>query len=185
MRYLKWIFLAIALIGLTGCGLVESVFGPPKRDAEDLDDLTLYVNKMDEEAGITLENSDLYQNLQHYTDANPLEGEPNEVMFIIQEVYTFEDGKNHLVFLVENRYARPIEDVEITVTLGEEDSGYIFEKEKLKISAQDYGPIKSDGAIPYYVELDDDQFETYKVLDQLDQDDIEFELDKLKFDYAD
>lgn len=181
MRKIKFIAIVILLALLTGCGLVESVFGPPKRDAEDIEDLTISVNKSDEEEDITLENSEVYEDLVAYADRYPLQGEPNEFSFMMRDVYTLDDGKDYIVFLAENRFAREIENIEVNVTLGLEDGDYILSDDTVKLTKEEYGGLKSDHGTAFYLEVDADDIEIAR---ELEEDNVDFQLKDLTFDYV-
>lgn len=181
MKKSKFIGIIILLALLTGCGLVESVFGPAKRDAEDIEDLSISVNKSDEEEGLTLDNSEVYEDLVAYAEHFPQQSEPNEVTFMMRDVHTLDDGKDYLVFLAENRFAREIENIEVDMTLGLEDGDYIVSGETLKLTKEEYGTLKSDYGTAFYLEVDEEDIEIAK---ELDENNVDFQLTNLSFDYV-
>src|SRR5699024_10598690 len=94
----------LALLFISGCSFEFS--GGSSKEKEPL---TLQIAKVDEEEGYTIEDSQLYTELESFIEENPKQGTTNEFSMFVIDV--FEDaGQSQLLLLVVNRLDEPSKD---------------------------------------------------------------------------
>ena len=112
-------------------------------DYADVDDmvgeLSLQVLKEDEEAGIKIDNNELYQVLQAEIEANPLMGDPDDLSLFPYDIVEYEDGSAAILFLVINRLEHPIENLFMVLTFGNDEGDYIFDETSVDLPQEYMG----------------------------------------------
>lgn len=146
---------------------------------EDDEALKLQVTKVDEDAGITIDNNDIYKELNNLVKENPEQGDPND--FSVYVVNTLENDEGfHLVLLAINRLDLPVMNISFKYTLGKDTGEYLFEKEPVALAEKDFGSIQVNHAMPFTLEVTEEQLELMQEIDPSNQ---VVEFDDFKFDY--
>ncbi|MFB1051951.1 hypothetical protein [Paraliobacillus sp. JSM ZJ581] len=149
--------------------------------SDDVQDLKLQIQKADKEAGITVENSELYSYLDEVVKADPKGGIPNDFSLFPNDIVANEDGSSSILFIAVNRLRAPIKSIYFDLTLGIKDGGYIFENEPVLLDEEYIGVIEKDSAIPFLIEINQADEALFTELTeeninmQIDNPDIEFE----------
>lgn len=154
------------------------------KDVSDSDkqEVTLQVLKQDEEEGLTIENSELYQAIQAEVEADPLMGEPNDLSLFPFDIVEFEDGSSSLMFLVINRLDKPIQNLVFNLTFGNgEDKSYIFEDHQVDLPEDYLGVLEKDGVVPILLEIEK---EDEALFAELTMDNVLLELENVGIDFV-
>lgn len=145
------------------------------------DELTLQITKVDEEAGIVMEENPGYQMLNDVVEENPTLGEDDDFsMFSIDSEQDLGDGTKDILFLGINRLDKPIKNIQFNFTLGTTDGDYVWEDIPVSIDEDVFGSIKPNHAMPILLEATDEQFEIYTTINEENQ---VFEMDNFTFDW--
>ena len=117
----------LATLILTGCNMSDGAEGGLKKETKDPQPLTLQVLKMDEEAGITLDNNDVYKEISEIVSENPDLGIVNDFSIQILDVVENVDGTyDTLAFLAINRLDEPLKNINFEYTLGNDEDDICF-----------------------------------------------------------
>ena len=142
--------------------------------------LQLKVTKVDEDAGVTIEDDKNYQSLNEIVKNNPQLGTPND--FSLHPI-TFDgdstQGMQTLFFLGINRIDKPIKNLNFDITLGTDQGDYVWHKMNVDVSEDIIGVFEPNQAIPILLDITEEQFEVYK---SLTDENIIFELDDFTFE---
>jgi len=138
-------------------------------DYADVDDmvgeLSLQVLKEDEEAGIKIDNNELYQVLQAEIEANPLMGDPDDLSLFPYDIVEYEDGSAAILFLVINRLEHPIENLFMVLTFGNDEGDYIFDAISVDLVEEYMGVLEVDGVIPIFLQVEAKDVDLFYTLD--------------------
>lgn len=148
--------------------------------ADDEQGLSLQVTKVDEEAGITIEDDPNYQHLNDLVEANPELGANNDFsLFSIESDGNFNEDVTEVLFLGINRLDEPIKNIKFDFTLGSTDGDYVWEEEPVQLPEDVFGAIKTDHAMPVLLEVTDEQFEIFNTITEENQ---IFEMENFTYD---
>lgn len=145
------------------------------------EDLTLQLLKVDEEDGITIDDNEIYQAIQAEIDSDPKMGVPNDFSLFPFDVVYFDDGGITLLFLAINRLDKPIRNMAFDLTLGNEDGDYIFEDTEVDLPENLIGTLEVDGAIPFYLDITEEDEELFYTLDQ---ENVLLNMENFKIDFV-
>ncbi len=141
--------------------------------------LKLQVLKGDQEAGVTLENSELYRELNKIIQKNPAIGVADDFSLYIVNTIHDDQGESRLVLFGINRLPVAIKNFSFKYTLGNKDNEYVWEKQRVKMNEEEAGILEPNSALPIVLELTEEQEELLKSLDNDNQvmviDDFTFE----------
>ncbi|ENH96041.1 hypothetical protein J416_12979 [Gracilibacillus halophilus YIM-C55.5] len=151
---------------------VDDFFNQPTN--EDVPDLELQVQKIDKEDGITIENSELYSQLNEVIKADPKGGIPNDFSIYPHDLVYNEDGSTSIVFFAINRLHAPIRNIYFELTLGNKNGAYIFEKMPVTLDEEYVGIIKTDSAVPFLIDIYPEDEEIFM---RLTEENIDLRLD--------
>lgn len=147
---------------------------------EDEKDLTLQITKVDEEAGITLEDDPNYQHLNDLVEANPELGAENDFsLFSIESDGNFNEGVTEVLFLGINRLDDPIKNIQFDFTLGATDGDYVWEEEPVQLPEEVFGAIEPNHAMPILLEVTEEEFEIFNTISEENQ---IFEMENFTYD---
>jgi hypothetical protein len=199
MRKIVLSFFCIVTIGLVGCMQQEK--GAVVTDSEDnteeaivseginnsgvgdatrqIEDLKLHIQKVDQEAGITAENNDLYSQLNEVIKADPKAGIPNDFSVYPHDIVYFDDGSSSVLFIGVNRLDAPIRNISFDLTLGNKSGEYIFDAEPVALTEDFIGILEKDSAVPFLIEITPEEEALFM---ELTEDNVELRLDNANID---
>lgn len=143
-------------------------------------DLTLHVMKVDEEAGISLENSEFYQAIKEVIESDPQMGDPNDISLFPYSVIEKADGQPAVLFLMINRLGKPIQNIVFDFTFGNQEGEYIYDDMEVELPEEVMGILDDDGVTPLLLDIDEADVELFL---SLEQEDIFMELDNVGIDF--
>lgn len=145
------------------------------------EDLTLQMTKVDEEAGTDMDENNVYQELNRFVEANPEHGEANDLSIYVVNTLHNEQG-DHLILLAINRMDEPVKNISFEYTLGTDDGELIFDQEPVLIAEEDFGDIKVDHAMPFTLQVNEDQLE---IMNKITDENQHIEFDNVNIEFAD
>ncbi|WP_163581065.1 hypothetical protein [Gracilibacillus saliphilus] len=140
----------------------------------DVPDLKLQVQKADEEAGVTIENNEMYSQLNEIIKADPKAGIPNDFSVFPNDIVYNEDGSTSILFFGVNRLRAPIQSIYFELTLGNQNGDYIFEGMPVTLDEEYMGIIEKDSAVPFLLDVDP---EDEGIFMELTEENIDLRLD--------
>ena len=149
----------------------SSGLGGVTQKAVNAPDLTLQVQKVDEEAGVTIENHENYQQLNQSIEAEPKAGYPNDFTIYPHDIVYNQDGSRSVLFLAVNRLKTPVKNVYLEITLGNNETGdYIFQSVEVTLDEEQVGVIETDGAMPFLIDINSEDEEVFMSLNETNVD---------------
>lgn len=148
---------------------------------QEAENLTLQVIKVDEEAGITIQNSEFYQALLEVVESDPQMGDQGDISLYPYSVMEMDDGENSALFLVINRLGKPIKNFVFDFTFGSQDGEYIYEQMEVDLPEEFMGVLEDAGVIPILLDIDETDIDLFL---SLEQEDIFMELDNVGIDFV-
>lgn len=146
---------------------------------EEKEDLTLQLQKGDEEAGLTIENSEIYQMANDAIKGNPKLGNENAFTMYLVDSLSNDAGEKVLLFLAINRSPESMKNVTFDFTVGNENAGFVWNKLKVTLPEKNIGTIQSNGAVPIIIPISKEKFTT---LSELKKEDQEIKLENFKYE---
>lgn len=172
----------LATLVLTGCNTSSDAEVESKVEKKDPQPLTLQVLKMDEEEGITIDNNDVYKEINEIVNENPDLGIVDDFSIQILDVVENVDGTfDTLAFLAINRLDEPLKNINFEYTLGNDEGEYVFDGIEIDLTESDVGVIQAHSVVPFYLGVTEEQIE---LLSTLDQDNSVMEFDNFTFESA-
>lgn len=147
----------------------------------DKEQLTLQVLKADEEAGATIENHTIYNELNKLIQDNPDIGQVNDFSLYTVNTIHNEEGETKLVLLGINRLPMPIKNIAFDFTLGNDQGEYIWKQQEVTMSEDSAGTLQTNGAFPIILPLSSEQEELLK---SLNEDNQVMEIENFKYEEA-
>ncbi|MFC4388919.1 hypothetical protein ACFOZ1_14040 [Gracilibacillus marinus] len=157
-------------------GINNSGVGDASRQIEDL---TLQIQKVDQEAGITVENNDLYSQLNEVIKADPKAGLPNDFSVYPHDIVYFDDNSSSVLFIGVNRLDAPIRNISFDLTFGNKSGEYIFDAEPVALTEDFIGILEKDSAVPFLIEITPEEEALFM---ELTEDNVELRLDNANID---
>ncbi|NMD71581.1 hypothetical protein HHO41_14860 [Bacillus sp. DNRA2] len=148
-------------------------------ETEEKEDLTLQLQKGDEEAGLTIENSEIYQMANDAIKGNPKLGNENAFTMYLVDSLSNDAGEKVLLFLAINRSPESMKNVTFDFTVGNENAGFVWNKLKVTLPEKNIGTIQSNGAVPIIIPISKEKFTT---LSELKKEDQEIKLENFKYE---
>ncbi len=144
-------------------------------------DLTLQVQNVDAEAGVTVENNEIYRQLNQSVRAEPKAGYPNDFTIYPHDIVYHQDGSSSVLFLAVNRLDTPVKNIYLEISLGNRETGeYIYESAEVMLDEEQVGTIETDSAMPFLVDISPEDEEIFFGLTETTADvqinDYDFEL---------
>ena len=137
---------------------------PVSQQAKDVEDIQLQLSKVDEDAGVVLEDSQVYGMLNEAIAADPKLGAPNDVTFFPYRSVVDENGNRSLLFLIVNRLPDSITDMSLTMTYGNKDGAYLWENLNVNIPGDQIGVLKPNHAVPFSLQISEEQKEIFDTI---------------------
>lgn len=156
--------------------------GAGESEAEsDKEPVSLQVLKIDDDAGITIENNETYQVIQETVDAEPYMGDENDISLYPFDMVENEDGTSSLLFLVINRLDDPIRNLIFTLTFGNDEGDYIFEDHVIDLPEEYMGILDDNGVVPVLIDVEEDYEDLFN---SLTLDNLYLELDDIGIEFV-
>lgn len=143
--------------------------------------ISLQLLKADEEAGVTMENSEVYKELSRMISENPDIGIDNDFSIYIVDIVDSGTEDASLLFLGINRLDEPIKNISFNYTLGHENGEFVWKDTEVNLSEADTGIIQSHHAIPFTLGITAEQ---EALIDLLEQDNQVVKIEGFKFESA-
>ncbi|WP_018932446.1 hypothetical protein [Gracilibacillus lacisalsi] len=153
-----------------------------KSQSSEVPDLKLQVTKVDEEQGITIENNEMYSQLNEVIKADPKAGFPNDFSVYPRDLVYNEDGGISILFLGVNRLDAPIQSIYFQLTLGKQNDNYIFENKPVTLHEEEFGKIETDSAVPFLLDVNPEDEEIFM---DLTEENIDIRLDHTEVELED
>ena len=175
--------LTVALLLLAGCtskddnkkqGAEEKVDKTVEQEA-----LSLQLLKADEEAGVTIENSEVYKELDRMITEDADMVLANDFSINIIDIVDSGTENASLLFLAINRLDEPMKNISFDYTLGLDSGENIWEGVEVNLSETDTGIIQPNHAVPFSLGITPEQ---EALIDTLEQDNQVVKMDNFKFE---
>lgn len=141
--------------------------------------LSLQLLKADEEAGVTIENSEVYKELNRMITEDADMGLANDFSINIIDIVDSGTENASLLFLAINRLDEPMKNITFDYTLGHDNGEYVWEGVKVNLTEQDTGIIQPNHAVPFSLGITPEQ---EALIDTLEQDNQVVKMDNFKFE---
>ena len=181
--------MGLALV-LAGCN--ESTKGNEQNEGEEKvaneleqniekETLTLQLLKGDEEAGVTIENNEVYKELNRMITENPDIGLENDFSVYIVDIVDSGTENASLLFLGINRLDEPLKEISFDYTLGHENGEFVWENAEVNLSEADAGIIQPNHAMPFSLGITPEQ---EAIIDTLDDNNQVVKIENFSFQSA-
>ncbi|WP_449354452.1 hypothetical protein ACUL41_15340 [Virgibacillus natechei] len=157
----------------------EVIEADQSESADEVKDLSLQLQRLDEEAGVTIEDNEIYSVLDEAIKADPKMGISNDFSLFPFDIVINEDGSNSLLFLAINRLEEPIKNLSFEMTFGNQNGEYIWEDSGVTFPEEQFGVLKPDHAMPFMLDITQEQVDLY---DSLDMDNVHMEMANYSMD---
>ncbi|MBO1910062.1 hypothetical protein [Sporosarcina sp. 6E9] len=131
--------------------------------------LKLQVLKGDAEAGATLDNNELYTELNKIIQKNPDIGLENDFSLYVVNTIHDDQGNSKLVLFGINKLPVAIKNFAFDYTLGNKDNEFVWEKQRVTMAEEETGVLQPNSAVPVVLSLTHEQEELVKTLDENNQ----------------
>ena len=183
----KTLYLLTVALLLAGCaskddnrkqGAEEKVDKTVEQQVEE-ETLSLQLLKTDEEAGVTIENSEVYKELNRMITEDADMGLANDFSINIIDIVDSGTESASLLFLAINRLDEPMKNISFDYTLGLDSGEFIWEGVEVNLSETDTGIIQPNHAVPFSLGITPEQ---EALIDTLEQDNQVVKMDNFKFE---
>ncbi|WP_121640021.1 hypothetical protein [Virgibacillus sp. Bac330] len=142
-------------------------------------DLQLKLQKQDKDAGMTIQNNEIYTVLDEAIKADPKMGVPNDFSLYPFDISINPDGSRSILFLAINRLKDSMKNIKFDMTFGNQEGEYIFENKELVLTEEEFGILHADTAIPFMLDVTPQQEQMFNRLtkDNVYIDMANFEMD--------
>ncbi|MFD1850860.1 hypothetical protein [Oceanobacillus bengalensis] len=143
--------------------------------------LTVQVLKLDEEAGLTLDNNDLYKELTRVINEDPNIGTPND--FSMHTINSVNEEKENaaFIFMAINRTDMPMKNITFNFSMGYKDGEMIWENEQIALLEDTAGVLQPNSAVPVIMAMNPKQDEQ---IDSLTSENAVLELSNFEYETA-
>ncbi|WP_153463052.1 hypothetical protein [Sediminibacillus terrae] len=153
----------------------EPVTEEESQSNDEVEELKLQLQKQDEEAGITIEDNEVYSALNEAINAEPNMGIPDDFSLYPFDILMNPDGNNSIVFLAINRLKDPIKNISFDFKFGNGDSQeYIWESTDVSLPEGQFGTLESNHAMPFMLDITPEQ---EAIFETLNMDNVDMQVD--------
>ena len=142
-------------------------------------ELSLQITKVDQEAGVTVEDNELYQELDRIITENPLQGAENDFSLYVVDIIETDTEELWLFLMGINRLPTTIQNISFDFTFGNTDGEYVWEDYPLIFEEPEFGAIDENKVFPVFIPLTDEQAE---LVTQLNEDNQIFEMNNFEYE---
>ncbi|GAF65087.1 hypothetical protein BTS2_1985 [Bacillus sp. TS-2] len=144
--------------------------------------IELKLSQADEEAGVTTENNELFQELNDFVEQNPDAGTENDFSMTSMTMIQDAEGNQQMMFLGFNRLGESIKNVSFSYSLGNTDGDMVWENFEVILDEEMIGTIPNNTAIPITLPLTSQ--EQVDVLNTINQDNVLMQFDNFTYESA-
>ena len=162
---------------------VEESNGQSEGNQGEVEDLTLQVTKVDEEAGVTIENSEIYQELNEFVKENSKFGTPNDFSLLSVSMAEDPDGNHQMLFLGVNRIGTPVKNVKFELTIGSTEGDMVWENIPITLDEENAGVLENNAALPIFLPVTSQ--EQIDVMRTISQENVVMEISNFNFETVD
>ncbi|MEI3597597.1 MULTISPECIES: hypothetical protein [unclassified Oceanobacillus] len=162
---------------------VEESNGQSEGNQEEVEDLTLQVTKVDEEAGVTIENSEIYQELNEFVKENSKFGTPNDFSLLSVSMVEDAEGNQQMLFLGVNRLGSPVKNITFDITLGSTEGDMVWEDFPVTLDEENAGVLETNAALPIFLPVTSQ--EQIDVMNTISQENLVMEFNNFNFETVD
>ena len=187
VKKISMTMMTVFVLMLAGCGEATNKSdekGESEEVREEVEEtvvaegITLQLLKADEEAGVTVENSEVYQELDRMITENPDIGLENDFSIYIVDIVDSGTEDAALLFLGINRLDESIKGITFDYTLGLDDGSFVWEGAEVTLSEEDAGIIQPNHAVPFSLGITPEQ---EAIIDALEQDNQVVKIENFAF----
>lgn len=150
---------------------------------EEVEDLHLQVTKVDEESGVTIENSETYQQLNEFVKENAQFGAPNDFSMLSVSMAEDSEGNQQMLFLGVNRIGSPVKNVTFDITLGSTEGDMVWENFPVTLDEETAGVIENNAALPIFLPVTSQ--EQIDAMNKISQENLVMEFNNFNFETVD
>lgn len=164
---------------LAGCN--ETSSNTADKGKGEKEDISLQISKDAEEIGTTLENSEVYKELNRIITEDPQLGIENDFSIYIIDIVNSGTEDAALLLLGVNRLNEAIKNSSFDYTLGLDDGSLVWDEVEISLSEEQTGIIKKNHAVPFsaYITLEQEA-----IIDELTQDNQFMKIENFSFESA-
>ncbi|MEI3614946.1 hypothetical protein [Pseudogracilibacillus sp. SO30301A] len=159
---------------------VEESNGQSEGNQEEVEDLTLQVTKVDEEAGVTIENNETYQTLDEFVKENSKYGVPNDFSMLSVSMVEDAEGNQQMLFLGVNRLGAPVKNITFDITLGSTEGDMVWEDFPVTLDEEIAGVLENNAAMPIFLPVTSQ--EQIDVMNTISQENLVMEFNNFNFE---
>ncbi|KYG26013.1 hypothetical protein [Alkalihalobacillus trypoxylicola] len=145
--------------------------------------IELKLSQADEEAGVTTENNELFQELNDFVEQNPDAGTENDFSMTSMTMIQDPEGNQQMIFLGFNRLGESIKNVSFSYSLGNTEGDMVWDNFEVLLDEEMIGAIPNNTAIP--VALPITSQEQIDLLNTLSQENVVMQFDNFNYESAD
>ncbi len=183
MKKISMVAMTVFVLILAGCNAANNNNRVDKGEEEPMreEGISLQLLKADEEAGVTVENSEVYQELDRMITEDPTIGLENDFSIFIVDIVDSGTEDAALLFLGINRLNESIKNISFDYTLGLDDGRFVWEDVEVSLSEEDAGIIQANHAVPFSLGITPEQ---EAMIDALEPDNQVVKIENFAFESA-
>lgn len=170
-------FMLVGLLLLAACNFSVEYGADGSNEKEDLQ---LQMTKADEEAGVTMEDSEVYQFLDEFVKDDPKYGVVNDFSMRSATMINDAEGNQQMVFLAVNRLGEPIKNVEFLFSLGDSESNMIWDRVPIIMDEEVAGVLENNGAMPILLPITSE--EQLELINTINQEDLQMDFTEFTYE---
>lgn len=143
------------------------------------EDLKVQLIKEDEEAGVTIETSQIYQYLSSVIKENPKLGDADSFTMFLGNYLTHESGDKVLLFMAINRFPFSVKNLNFDLSVGNEEDGYVYDKLNVSLPETTIGVLQNNSTVPVIIPISNEKFD---LLNKIQKDKIDIKIQNFKYD---
>lgn len=158
----------------------EASNGQTEGNQAEVEDLKLQVTKVDEDAGVTIENSETYQMLNEFVQENSKFGAPNDFSMLSVSLAEDSAGNQQMLFLGVNRIGTPVKNVTFEITLGSTEGDMVWENFPVSLDEETAGVLENNAAMPIFLPVTSQ--EQVDAMNTISQENLVMEFNNFNFE---
>lgn len=161
----------------------EEINDQSEESQAEIEDLQLQVTKVDKDAGVTMENSEIYQSLNEFVKENSKFGTPNDFSLLSVSMAEDPDGNHQMLFLGVNRIGTPVKNVKFELTIGSTEGDMVWENIPITLDEENAGVLENNAALPIFLPVTSQ--EQIDVMRTISQENVVMEISNFNFETVD
>jgi len=147
------------------------------------EDLQLHVTKVDEEDGVTIENSEFYQQVDEFVQENSKFGAPNDFSMLSFSLAEDPLGNPQMLFIGVNRLGAPVTNITFDFSLGNTGGDMVWEDAPVVIDEESTGVLEDNAAVPIFLPVTSE--EQIELMNTISQENVVIEFNNFEFEAVD